>query len=310
MVHRDLPAAHLPDRLKAASPHVRRRQRQGQDGSSRCFRSARPRPSLMACAALARYLSASAATANENDPALRHRLARSRREAGPSPLLSALAAMEGYRAEPAVAAGSGEPDPAAEPRKSRWSFRDLLLERRSAEDRAARGEGAEHSPIADRLSATRRGSRRRSDPAQPERVEPAPVVDDEPRQAGDRRARDRRARGRRTQFPVRRDDPRWRPLIDPVSVIGGIGRSKKLIAADDVDRRDDRRRHRAVDAEEIRSLCRAADRSARPQAHRPRPHADRPAQRRHAGDRREPGSHADVGHRAQPGSRQVQPHRG
>ena len=46
-------------------------------------------------------LSASAATANENDPALRHRLARSRREAEPSPLLSALAAMEGFRAEPA-----------------------------------------------------------------------------------------------------------------------------------------------------------------------------------------------------------------
>ena len=37
---------------------------------------------------------------NENDPAMRHRLARSRREAEPSPLLSALAAMEGFRAEP------------------------------------------------------------------------------------------------------------------------------------------------------------------------------------------------------------------
>ena len=33
------------------------------------------------------------------------------------------------------------------------------------------------------------------------------------------------------QAAMATDDPRWRPLIDPVSVIGGIGRSKKLIAA-------------------------------------------------------------------------------
>ena len=72
-------------------------------------------------------LSASAATANENDPALRHRLARSRREAEPSPLLSALAAMEGFRAEPAAETEPSVEQPsAAEPRKSRWSFRDLL----------------------------------------------------------------------------------------------------------------------------------------------------------------------------------------
>ena len=56
---------------------------------------------------------ASGAT-NESDPALLHRMARSRREAAPSPLLSALAAMEGYRPEPA-AQPPVEPEPAVEP---------------------------------------------------------------------------------------------------------------------------------------------------------------------------------------------------
>ena len=59
-----------------------------------------PAPEPLGVRSSGSSLAASAAT-NENDPALRHRLARARREAGPSPLLSALAAMEGFRAEPA-----------------------------------------------------------------------------------------------------------------------------------------------------------------------------------------------------------------
>ena len=180
-------------------------------------------------------LAVNAAT-NENDPALRHRLARSRREAEPSPLLSALAAMEGFRAEPVVEQDADrlQPRPAAEPKKSRWSFRDLLSPKLKIGQPEA--ERPRKPRKADRLSATGE-ARAAAIPAQPARSEPAPDVEDEPEvdeprvdeQEIEEAASPPRAISRLADRSP--DDPRWKPLIDPVSVIGGIGRSKKLIAA-------------------------------------------------------------------------------
>ena len=85
-----------------------------------------PAPDRYGARGYASILAVNEAT-NENDPALRHRVARSRREAEPSPLLSALAAMEGFRAQPMVEQDPwADAEPAAELKKPRWRFRDLL----------------------------------------------------------------------------------------------------------------------------------------------------------------------------------------
>ena len=170
-------------------------------------------------------LTASTATANENDPALRHRLARSRREAEPSPLLSALAAMEGFRAEPAgeTAPPVGQPS-AAEPKKSRWSFRDLLSPKlkigqpdTKAPVTTAPDARPERSTRSDR-PAKPVAARAAGMPVQPARPEPSPEVPetDEPgideqefEEPGIEQGGFQAAMG----SP---DDPRWRPLIDPL----------------------------------------------------------------------------------------------
>ena len=100
------------------------------------------------------------------------------------------------------------------------------------------------------------------------------------------------------------------PLIDPLSVIGGIGRSTKLIVATTLigaaigvaialstPKKYEAFAELLIDPRDLKLT-------------RPRPHPDRPAERRHAGDRREPGPHADVGHRAQQGRREAEAHRG
>ena len=74
---------------------------------------------------------------------------------------------------------------------------------------------------------------------QPARVEPAPVVEGDPPEPEISTPEvsepevDEPDIGERDYQSTAGSpgDPRWRPLIDPVSVIGGIGRSKKLIAA-------------------------------------------------------------------------------
>ena len=165
---------------------------------------------------------------NENDPALRHRLARSRREAEPSPLLSALAAMEGFRAEPRVGQDpSAEPLPAVEPRKSSWSFRDLL----SPKLKIGQVETAPEAPRNTGRLAEQGEAHGAARPVQATRVEPAPNVDEQPQV--DRREIEHPGPAESDFQTADRppDDPRWKPLIDPVSVTGGIGRSTKLIVA-------------------------------------------------------------------------------
>ena len=69
---------------------------------------------------------------------------------------------------------------------------------------------------------------------QPTPGEPAPVVKDEPppfEANGPEISRSETEKGDFQATAGSSDDPRWRPLIDPVSVIAGIGRSRKLIAA-------------------------------------------------------------------------------
>ena len=173
---------------------------------------------------------------NEKDPALRHRLARSRHEAGPSPLLAALAAMEGYKAEPVAARAVGQ-EPVVEPKKSRWSFRDLLSPRLKLEQPEVKTE----KPPVERPAhpPELRGAAAPVPPALAE-----PVVEDEvPRPDLDEPRLDKQGIGEPAIDEFRTgdgdfqaaagspDDPRWRPLIDPVSVIGGVGRSKALIVA-------------------------------------------------------------------------------
>ena len=187
-------------------------------------------------------LSANAATANENDPALRHRLARSRREAEPSPLLSALAAMEGFRAEPAVATDPPSAQPlAAEPRKSRWSFRDLLSPKlkigqpdtKTTDTKAP--EAKPQTPQTDDRPAEPVAARAAAIPVPPARPEPRAETEvrpaDELPYHDEREFEQPRDGEGGFQLADSPDDPRWRPLIDPVSVIGGIGRSWTLIAA-------------------------------------------------------------------------------
>jgi succinoglycan biosynthesis transport protein ExoP len=146
-----------------------------------------------------------AGRSDENDPAARHRLARSRREAAPSPLLAALAAMEGFRAEP---------EPAAEPKTSRWSLRNLLspkLKYEKPEPEAA--------------------PKQKQQPAEPTAAAVSPKTSPEPE-----RPEEPADDARSDESPVEtvdawRDDTQWRPLIDPLHVIGGVGSSKALIVA-------------------------------------------------------------------------------
>ena len=99
------------------------------------------------------------------------------------------------------------------------------------------------------------------------------------------------------------DNQEWKPLIDPMKVIGGIARSKMLIVTTTILGRRTRRCDRFVDAEEIRILHRNCRRSARPQAHRARAHPVGRCLRCHAGTHRKQGASADLRQRSEQGRR-------
>lgn len=194
--------------------------------------------------------SADADPVDELDPVARHRLARSRREAAPSPLLAALARIEGVRVGGDSAETAGEP--AAEPKASRWNLRDLLSSKlkydppeqqrpqppqpvpdaASAEARAAgRMSGEDSAPSRSAASAARpaetpaweRTAETPASRSNPRDVRPEKPVSD--------------FLGDEFDPSVRLPDdatsggPVWRPLIDPMRVIGGIFNSKTLIVA-------------------------------------------------------------------------------
>ncbi|MDW6025098.1 GumC family protein [Mesorhizobium sp. BAC0120] len=154
---------------------------------------------------------ASAARVGGTEAAMRHRLARARRESTPSPLLSALAAMEGFRPEPAV--DRQEPE---RPNGSRWGLRYLLSLKQIFEKFDAAGRpGTKRPPEA---SATtifpemRREALPHRAPVDPAEFTPDQITD-------------------HATAIGEPDDARWRPLVDPMRVIGGIANSKTLILA-------------------------------------------------------------------------------
>jgi succinoglycan biosynthesis transport protein ExoP len=172
----------------------------------------------------------------EDDPVARHRAARSRREAAPSPLLSALAAMEGFRAAPVTpdepeAAPAIEPQSAAEEEPaSRWSLRNLLspkVEHDKPEPKPA-ARARRPIPVAPMPSAADEAPA--GEPVEQEPAEPVAqhYRASEPEYAG---VAAQRYPDEVDPRPLRStpDDPNWQPLIDPLTVIGSIGRSKALI---------------------------------------------------------------------------------
>lgn len=188
--------------------------------------------------------------AGQVDPVARHRLARSRREAAPSPLLAALAQIEGVR----VGRASAEPapaEPAPEPKSSRWNLRDLLSsklkydppERRPTENPQPIPDAPAEARAADRLSneddaSSRSAAYAARPPETPawERAAEPPASRSNPRDVRSEKV-DSDFLGDEFDPGVKLvDDPAlggpvWRPLIDPMRVIGGIFNSKMLIVA-------------------------------------------------------------------------------
>jgi len=172
----------------------------------------------------------------DDDPVARHRAARSRREAAPSPLLSALAAMEGFRAEPAEAgrpagkAGMGAEPSEEEQAPSWWDVRNLLSPKvkhdrpepkpatkarqpiPAASASSAADDAPHDEPVGQAAAEEAAVSYRASAPEYPD-VVAQPFAEE--------------VESRPLRSPS--DDPNWRPLIDPLTVMGGIGRSKMLI---------------------------------------------------------------------------------
>lgn len=188
------------------------------------------------------------------DPVARHRLARSRREATPSPLLAALARIEGVRvgrdaAEPAPAG------PAAEPKTSRWNLRDLLssklkydppepqrpqiptpVSESTPDEPRAAGQTSREDGASKEDGASSRAAAYAARPAETSAwqraAEPAPRSN--PRDAGPRKTGSDFLGDEFDPVGAHADDgnsegPAWRPLIDPMRVIGGIFNSKMLI---------------------------------------------------------------------------------
>lgn len=175
-----------------------------------------------------------------DDRAARHRLARSRREAAPSPLVSALAQLDSFRpvlsAEentgPAGARGPGatpppiEPQPVsgeppagsaagpAEARNPRWDFRNILSQRKQKERSSVDAGMASQPAAAAHMQAAPPEAAENVLPDQPPAPQPAPAY---------------QARSEIGQGTA--NDLRWRPLIDPMRVIGGVVNSKMLIVA-------------------------------------------------------------------------------
>jgi len=169
------------------------------------------------------------------DPALRHRIARSRREAHPSPLLEALSnGGAGMPEQPAATASPPSDDKSSTAeRLSGWMKR--IFGRDQAIDAAA---PVDSMPAAEGFVALQ-PRRAGADPFAPE--PPAPVLA-EPASAP---APERRAALERRQDAPAHAAPEaeavetttagrqdyWQPLIDPFKVIGGIGKSRWLILA-------------------------------------------------------------------------------
>jgi succinoglycan biosynthesis transport protein ExoP len=158
-------------------------------------------------------------SSDRNDPAARHRHARSRREAAPGPLLSALAKMEGFRAEPA----------AEEPKKSRWSLRDLLSQKLKFEKSAPEPGGSRRAIFAEAPKPAEAPTPRRP-------IEPAAMAASPPTSRGAAPAKGPAIADDSfidDTMTVAADaapgDPIWRPLVDPMQVIRGVFNSKTLI---------------------------------------------------------------------------------
>lgn len=146
-----------------------------------------------------------AATSREDDAIAKHRLARSRREAQPNPLLKAMA----ERQRPVVE--NQAPASVASTPKPRGGLGQLL----TGWTRTSRGAGRGEAAVA---------------------AAEEPVAVYQPDLAPDRLAPrlDERAAATGDEFVPRRreaDGERWKPLIDPMKLIGGVTRSKGLIAA-------------------------------------------------------------------------------
>lgn len=134
------------------------------------------------------------------DAATRHRLARSRREAAPSPLISALSRDQQHKLSPrseTVERSPGSAEGGASPDSS-WSLSRLLPGRRRSTRESEAKQSDRPGPERQRYDASRRTIE-----------ESAPAS----RQAS--------------------SDPDlyWRPLIDPLQVVRGIGNAKKTILA-------------------------------------------------------------------------------
>ena len=149
----------------------------------------------------------SGASVAEGDAAGRHRAARARREA-PSPLLEALAAMEGFKATP-TGAGEGKADaePTAADAHSRWSLSNLLSRKTKAEQ--PQPKPAWQPPLSPTMPVDK--------PAVP-----LPTWQEDLAPADD-------AATSVEPHPASAENPEWRPLIDPLQVIGGVTRSVPLI---------------------------------------------------------------------------------
>jgi succinoglycan biosynthesis transport protein ExoP len=172
----------------------------------------------------------------DDDPVARHRAARSRREAAPSPLLSALAAMEGFKTEPAAPAATADKagikaEPSEEEQAPSWWDLRNLLSPKVKHDRPESAPAAKaRQPIPTAPAPTVADKVRADEPANEEPAEEVathhraskPEFSDDALglASGDIGPRSRRSAP---------DDQRWQPLVDPLTVMGGIGRSKTLI---------------------------------------------------------------------------------
>lgn len=156
---------------------------------------------------------------DRDDYVARHRLARARREAAAGPLPSALAEMGGFRAEPAAEA----------PRKSGWGLHDLLSPKPKFEEPPAESGRTHESTSAEASTPGEAPGPQR--PAQPAEIAAAPTTSREaapPKQPADK---DDGFAGDSVIAAADEPpgDPIWRPLVDPMRVIGGVINSKTLI---------------------------------------------------------------------------------
>ncbi|MGE0502795.1 MAG: GNVR domain-containing protein [Rhizobiaceae bacterium] len=159
------------------------------------------------------------------DPALRHRITRSRREAEPSPLLAALGSRSEFAAHDDV---RENPPPADEARVEAPELRP--------EPKEPGGVRAWLRRLRDRMEAPSPVASGRMSEAAPEARpplrEPSPASAESAPAPGRPDVREERVRDKVDPEPLHaaatRDDY-WRPMVDPFRVIGGVVRSRWII---------------------------------------------------------------------------------